>query len=331
VRYEFRVPGPDTHKRLDLFLIEQGVPYSRSQLQKWIEEGRVTVNGQRSKGGYRLKEGDLIEFISGEPVSLTLTPENIPLSILYEDGDLLVLDKPAGLVVHPAAGNYSGTLVHALLFHCQDLSGIGGVLRPGIVHRLDKDTSGLMVVAKNDSSHQQLVLQFQRGKVVKEYQALVWGLPPSHQGRIESPIGRHPIQRKKMAVNAVHGKSAITEWQVIKRFSQGISWLQLGLKTGRTHQIRVHLSNLGWPVVGDSLYGGHKYGPPHSGKALAGRLREVSRQLLHSHSLAFLHPTTGIPLNFSSDLPKDMADLIEALSAPTNKANSPIMENIKNP
>jgi 23S rRNA pseudouridine1911/1915/1917 synthase len=175
VRYEFKVQDPDLQKRLDLFLIEQGIPYSRSQLKKWIEGGRVSVNGQSTKGGYRLKRGDSLELIPEAPLPLRLTPEFIPLSIIFEDKDLLVLDKPAGLVVHPAPGNYSGTLVHALLFHCQDLSGIGGVLRPGIVHRLDKDTSGLMVVAKNDASHQQLIRQFQSGKVIKEYQALVWG------------------------------------------------------------------------------------------------------------------------------------------------------------
>ncbi len=214
--------------------------------------------GSLRKGSYRLKTGDFLELFPEDPIPLSLTPENIPLSILYEDQDLLVLDKPAGLVVHPAPGNYSGTLVHALLFHCLDLSGIGGVLRPGIVHRLDKDTSGLMVVAKNDISHQRLIHQFQTGKVIKEYQALIWGLPLKSQGRIEKPIGRHPVQRKKMAINTIQGKPAVTEWQVIERFSQGITWLNLVLKTGRTHQIRVHLSSQGWPVVGDPLYGGKK-------------------------------------------------------------------------
>ncbi|MBA4395172.1 MAG: RNA pseudouridine synthase, partial [Desulfobacca sp.] len=167
MRYEFKVQDPDLQKRLDLFLVEQGIPYSRSQLKKWIEGGRILVNGQSTKGGYRLKKGDSLEIIPEEPLPLKLTAEDIPLSIIFEDKDLLILDKPAGLVVHPAPGNYSGTLVHALLFHCQDLSGIGGVLRPGIVHRLDKDTSGLMVVAKNDASHQQLIRQFQGGKVIK--------------------------------------------------------------------------------------------------------------------------------------------------------------------
>jgi 23S rRNA pseudouridine1911/1915/1917 synthase len=310
VRYEFIIQDPDLQKRLDLFLVEQGVPYSRSQLKKWIEGGRISVNGQLTKGGYRLKKGDSLEIIPEAPVPLNLTPEDIPLSIFYEDKDLLVLDKPAGLVVHPAPGNYSGTLVHALLFHCQDLSGIGGVLRPGIVHRLDKDTSGLMVVAKNDASHQQLIRQFQGGKVIKEYQALVWGGPLKGQGRIEKPIGRHPGQRKKMALNEVHGKPAITEWQVLERFPQGITWLNLGLKTGRTHQIRVHLSSQGWPVVGDSLYGGMRNLGLKTGGPLAEALKAVSRQLLHSCRLAFFHPTKGTPVDFQSALPTDMEDLI---------------------
>lgn len=319
MRYEFKIQEVDLHKRLDLFLIEKGVPYSRSQLKKWIDGGRISVNGQPAKGSYRLKKEDFLELIPEAPVPLSLTPEDIPLTILYEDRDLLVLDKPSGLVVHPAPGNYSGTLVHALLFHCTGLSGIGGVLRPGIVHRLDKDTSGLMMIAKNDSSHQQLIRQFQGGKVIKEYQALIWGLPLKNQGRIEKPIGRHPVERKKMAVEEIHGKPAVTEWQVIERFPQGITWLKLGLETGRTHQIRVHLASQGWPVVGDPLYGKSrkgfqkKEGPPVEG------LAHISRQLLHSCRLSFLHPTDGNRLDFSSSLPKDMEDLIGTLRALSGK------------
>jgi 23S rRNA pseudouridine1911/1915/1917 synthase len=293
--------------------VEKGVPYSRSQLKKWIDEGRISVNSKSEKGGYRLKEGDFLEVFPEDPIPLSLTPENIPLSILYEDKDLLVLDKPAGLVVHPAPGNYSGTLVHALLFHCLDLSGIGGVLRPGIVHRLDKDTSGLMVVAKNDVSHQQLIRQFQTGKVIKEYQALIWGLPQKNRGRIEKPIGRHSVQRKKMAIVENKGKPAVTEWQVIERFPQGITWLKLGLRTGRTHQIRVHLSSQGWPVVGDSLYGGGKHIKTKERGLPPKILKAISRQLLHSCHLLFIHPTNRNLLDFSSPLPKDMEDLIKFL------------------
>jgi 23S rRNA pseudouridine1911/1915/1917 synthase len=315
MRYEFTGQDGESPKRLDLFLMEQGIPYSRSQLKKWIEEGRVTVNGQATKGGYRLKKGDILELNPEDPVPLTLTPETIPLSVVFEDPDLLVLDKPAGLVVHPAPGNYSGTLVHGLLSYCQDLSGIGGVLRPGIVHRLDKDTSGLMVVAKNDLSHQQLIRQFQSGRVIKEYQALVWGGPQRSQGRIEKPIGRHPVQRKKMALDEIHGKPAITEWRVLQRFPQGFTWLRLDLKTGRTHQIRVHLSSQGWPVVGDSLYGGKKNIREKEGSPLGEALKTVSRQLLHSCRLAFLHPVSTIPLDFQSPLPADMEELLGQLRA----------------
>ncbi len=331
MRYEFNIQDPDLQKRLDLFLVEQGVPYSRSQLKKWIGEGRISVNGQPTKGGYRLKKEDLLELFPEDPVPLRLTPEDIPLSVVYEDRELLVLDKPAGLVVHPAPGNYSGTLVHALLFHCQDLSGIGGVLRPGIVHRLDKDTSGLMVVAKNDLSHQQLVRQFQSGGVIKEYQALVWGRPLNSQGRIEKPIGRHPVQRKKMALNEAHGKPALTEWQVIEKFPQGITWLNLGLKTGRTHQIRVHLSSQGWPVVGDPLYGRNRNNSIKTEGPLAEALKGISRQLLHSRRLAFLHPTDGNPLDFLSPLPKDMEDLIRILRTCSRQRVSNHDKKIKKP
>lgn len=243
--------------------MEQGLPYSRSRLKKWMDEGRITVNGRKEKGGYRLKAGDcLLVFPEADPQPSALAPEDIPLTVYYEDRDVLVLEKPSGMVVHPAAGNYQGTLVHALLHHCRDLSGIGGVYRPGIVHRLDKDTSGLMVVAKTDASHQHLVDQFQKGQVTKEYQALVWGLPLQTSGRIEKPIGRHPRERKKMSVQAPRGKWAVTEWRVMERFPQGISWMKLFLKTGRTHQIRVHMSSQGWPVVGDPLYGGWKKSVP---------------------------------------------------------------------
>ncbi len=313
MQYDFKVEASDLHKRSDHFLVEKGVPYSRSQIKKWIEEGKLLVNGQVEKGSYRVKIGDFLTLTPEAPIPLTLTPEDIPLSISYEDRDLLVLDKPAGLVVHPAPGNYSGTLVHALLFHCLDLSGIGGVLRPGIVHRLDKDTSGLLVVAKNDISHQRLIHQFQTGKVIKEYQALVWGHPLKSQGRIESPIGRHPVQRKKMSVNPLQGRPALTEWQVIERFPQGITWMKLVLKTGRTHQIRVHLSSQGWPVVGDPLYGGKKNIIDKMKKRADAVQSDISRQLLHACRLAFFHPTTHNYLDFSSALPKDMEKLIISL------------------
>jgi 23S rRNA pseudouridine1911/1915/1917 synthase len=313
IPYTFTARTSDVRKRLDHFLLEQGVPFSRSQLKKWIDEGCLSVNGRTEKGGYRLKEGDRLSFSPGDPIPLSLTPEAIPLDIYYEDSDLLVLDKPAGLVVHPAAGNYSGTLVHALLHHCPDLSGIGGVLRPGIVHRLDKDTSGLMVVAKNDNSHQSLIRQFQKGGVSKEYQALVWGGPATLSGRIEKPIGRHPVQRKKMAVNERQGKAAVTEWEVLERFGAGITLLKLIIKTGRTHQIRVHLSSKGWPVVGDPLYGGRKSTPGRDKVLPQALTGQMTRQLLHACRLAFYHPTKGNLLDFSSGLPADMEGALKVL------------------
>lgn len=312
---EYEAQDRDVRKRLDHYLLERGLDYSRSQVKKWIEAGQVLVNGLPTRGAYRLKEGDRISLTIPEPQPLPLQPEEIPLSILFEDKDLLVLDKPAGLVVHPAPGHRAGTLVHALLAHCRELSGIGGVLRPGIVHRLDKDTSGLMIVAKNDYSHRALVRQFQSAQVTKEYQALVWGHPAQDKGVINQPIGRHPIHRKKMAVNPINGKPAVTEWTVLERFPCSLSRLKLNIKTGRTHQIRVHLSWLGYPVVGDPLYGRAK-GP---GKDLAGpladALKAVSRQLLHSSFLSFKHPVSETPMAFSSPLPADMQGLIDLLKS----------------
>lgn len=312
----FIIASEDVRKRLDHFLLERGLPYSRSRLKKWIETGRITVNGRSEKGGYRLKTGDrLLILPEADPLPLALTPEEIPLHVYYEDPDLLVLEKPAGMVVHPAAGNYQGTLVHALLHHCRDLSGIGGVYRPGIVHRLDKDTSGLMVVAKTDGAHQSLIHQFQQGQVTKEYRALVWGIPPQSSGRIEEAIGRHPRQRKKMAVVVLRGKPAVTEWQVLERFPQGISLLKLVLKTGRTHQIRVHLSFLGWPVVGDPLYGGLRKIRLLTREFPEGQGPTINRQFLHACRLAFIHPTRGNLLDFSSPLPPDLQELLEILRA----------------
>lgn len=309
----FIIQEGNNRRRLDHFLTEQGLPYSRSRIQKWILEGLVLVNEMPVKGGYRLKSGDRVLLSPEETVPLNLSPEARPLSIYYEDGDLLVLDKPPGLVVHPAPGHTSGTLVHALLFHCRDLSGIGGVLRPGIVHRLDKDTSGLLVVAKNDLSHQALVRQFQAGKVRKEYLALVWGGPPTGRGLIDRPIGRHPLQRKKMAVNERQGKPAITEWLVLERFPKDRTLLKLNLKTGRTHQIRVHLSSLGFPVMGDPLYGGRKKTVLHEEDDLARELKKSSRQLLHAACLGFRHPRSGEAMDFSSPLPGDMDRIIGLL------------------
>lgn len=307
------VQEADTRKRLDLFLAEQGLTGSRSQIQKWIEEERVAVNGLPVKAGYRLKTGDRVTVEPKEAEPLALEPEPIPLTVLHEDGDLLVIDKPAGLVVHPAPGNYRGTLVQALLHHCRDLSGIGGVLRPGIVHRLDKETSGLLVVAKNDRTHRDLIRQFQSGEVVKEYQALIWGHPAHRQGRIDQPIGRHPVNRKKMAVTEARGKSALTEWEVEEMFPAGFSRLRVRIKTGRTHQIRVHLSFIGLPVLGDPLYGSAKGRPGSRTPREARVLSLACRQMLHAARLSFVHPRTLERLTFEAPLPADLLQVIDLL------------------
>ena len=310
----FTVRETDARQRLDRFLAEQGSPgWSRNQIQKWIEEERVTVNGVPLKAGYRLKEGDRVGVEPKEAAPLALEPEPIPLTVLWEDQDLLVIDKPAGLVVHPAPGNYSGTLVQALLHHCRDLSGIGGVLRPGIVHRLDKETSGLLVVAKNDLTHRDLIRQFQSGAVIKEYQALVRGHPAQKQGRIDRPIGRHPVHRKKMAVVEERGKPALTEWEVTEMFPAGFTRLRVRIKTGRTHQIRVHLSAIGLPVLGDPLYGPGRGKPENRSPLLARISALASRQMLHAARLSFLHPRNGERMAFEAPLPADLIQVIDLL------------------
>ena len=247
--------------RLDSFLADQsGLELSRAQIKKLIEAGDIIVNGQASKPSQKLKLDDQITVQVPPPREIDAKAENIPLNIIHEDKDLIVINKPQGMVVHPAAGNHSGTLVNALLYHCQDLSGIGGIIRPGIVHRLDKDTSGLMVVAKNNHTHQALDKQFKVRKIFKQYIALVRGVVKEDSGVIDKVIGRHPINRKKMAViktPKLRGRMATTIFKVIKRF-KNYSLLDLVLKTGRTHQIRVHLHSIGHPVVGDQVYGRQK-------------------------------------------------------------------------
>lgn len=283
-------------QRLDSFLTHAGVWPSRSFVQKIIEAGGVRLNGKPLKASYRLEAGDTIEVTWEEPRALTVEPEAIPLEILYEDHDLVVVNKPRGMVVHPAAGNYSGTLVNALLHHCQDLSGIGGVIRPGIVHRLDKDTSGILVVAKNDFTHLALASQLKARKMKRIYQTLVHGKPPE-TGRVEAPIGRHPVDRKKMAVVS-GGKPAVTNFYVVEYFTK-YALLKVKLETGRTHQIRVHLSHLGYPVVGDPVYGPKKEAVPIRGQAL------------HAELLGFVHPRTGEYLEFTTAVPEAMQSAIE--------------------
>lgn len=304
-KFTYRILPEHANKRLDLFLTGQKeLGQTRSQLRRLIDEGLVKVNGQQGKASQKLKENDAVALEIPPPVDLDAKPENIPLDIVFEDRDIIVVNKPRGLVVHPAAGNQTGTLVNALLHHVPDLAGIGGVARPGIVHRLDKDTSGLIVVAKNDLAHQSLTKQFKDKTIYKQYLALVYGVVKSDSGVIDKPIGRHPRFRQKMAVfddySSSHSREAVTEFKVLERF-KGFSLLECVIKTGRTHQIRVHLASINHPVVGDPLYG------PSRQKF------NVGGQLLHAASLSFDHPRTGKRLDFSVGMPAEMGRVIKVL------------------
>ncbi len=300
------VKQQDEGLRLDQFLAESFPEYSRSQISAAIRGGTVLVAGDHKKNGYRLKAGEEIVFpeIAGKAPPSSLVPEKIDFPVLYEDQYLLVLVKPPGLVVHPGSGNHQGTLVHGLLHHCGELAGVGGdLLRPGIVHRLDKDTSGVMVVAKRDDIHRQLVAMFASRRLEKEYLALVCGVPESESGEVIAPIGRHPVHRQKMAVVTRGGRYAASFWSVKHRW-QGYSLLRVRIETGRTHQIRVHLAHCNLPVAGDLLYGGS-------------RAREKGalfpRQMLHAHRLSFLHPVTGKPVDIVAELWPDMQQAVEKL------------------
>ena len=262
---------------------------SRSQVKKLIEEGLVAVNSLSSKPSYKIKPDDRVRVIVPPPKELAVHPENIPLDIVYEDDDIIVIDKPKGMVVHPAPGNWRGTLVNALLYHCKRLSSLGSPLRPGIVHRLDKDTSGLIVAAKNDAAYKSLCKQFKDRSVDKTYEALVHGVIKNNEGVISARLGRHPVHRKKMAViETSRSREAITHYKVIQRFKK-YSLVEVKIKTGRTHQIRVHMSHIGHPVVGDPTYGKKKEDPA------------VKGQLLHAKKLGFVHPKTGEYVEFRSE------------------------------
>ena len=296
--------------RLDVFLPQRDGTLSRSQARRLIDDGDTLVDGKPAKASHRLRPGERVTLRLPLPRPSGIVPEAIPLAILYEDEAILVLDKPAGMVVHPAAGNYSGTLVNALQHHCRSLSGIGGVMRPGIVHRLDKGTSGLMVVAKTDEAHRGLAEQFKRRLVSKRYTALVYGDFREDEGVVDAPVGRHPVERKRMSTASRRGKAALTRWKVLERFG-AFTLLEVRIETGRTHQIRVHLGTLGRPVVGDAVYGGPRRaaGMP----ALQAVLKRITRQALHASRLSFHHPVTGQEMTFESPLPADMAEVIDFL------------------
>ncbi len=298
--YEFVIDDNRLNSRLDVFLTDSLPDFSRSYLKKLIEDSLVTVNGQRTKPNYKLKLGDAIEMTAPDPIPLDVKPEPIDLDIVYEDEWILVIDKPAGMVVHPAPGNYTGTLVNAVLNHCSDLSGIGGVERPGIVHRLDKDTSGIIVVAKNDEALQSLAKQFKDRIVKKQYFALAKGVLRNRSGVIDASIGRHKVNRKKMAVDIGSGREAVTRYEIIEQFDS-FAFLKLFPKTGRTHQIRVHLSYIGNPILGDKLYNGTSSHP---------LLKSLTRQALHAYKLELKHPHSGDSIQFESPLPEDIASLM---------------------
>ncbi len=299
---ERRILEPEREKtgqRLDCYLSE-ALEVTRSAVQNWLEQGLVRVNGRPQEKNYRLREGDRIEAELPAPAPCQAVAEDIPLDIVYEDDDLLVVNKPKGMVVHPAAGNPSGTLVNALLAHCGDsLSGINGVLRPGIVHRIDKDTSGLLIVAKNDFAHQGLAEQIKAHSFDRIYEAVVCGHLREAAGRVDAPIGRHPVHRKRMAVTDRHSRQAVTHYETIREYP-GYAYIRLRLETGRTHQIRVHMAYLGHPVAGDEVYG----------KPLPG----LQGQCLHARGIGFRHPRSGAYLHFTSPLPAYFTAFLEQIA-----------------
>lgn len=309
------VPIEAAGQRLDAFLAAQLSDLSRSSLQRLIDEGQVLLDGNLVRPAVKLRGGEQIILQLLPPVPATPLAEEIPLTVLYEDHDLIVIDKPAGMTVHPGAGVDSGTLVNALLGHCNDLSGIGGEVRPGIVHRLDKGTSGVLVAAKNDIAHRGLAEQFARHSVKRLYWALIYGTPLQDTGKITGIIGRHPTDRVRLSGKARHGKEAVTNWRVLERLGAA-SLVQLRLETGRTHQIRVHLTEANMPLLGDPLY-------PDGGRfnnlkdtRLKGLISHLGRQALHARVLGFIHPVSGQYLEFSSEPPEDFNQILTYLRTP---------------
>ncbi len=296
---QYIVDETNVNKRLDLFLSESIKDVSRSYVQGLIEKENIRVNDRIKKSNYKLKNGDRIQVEFHEPVELQVEAENIPLDIIYEDRDIIVINKPQDMVVHPAPGNYTGTLVNGLLYHCNDLSGINGVIRPGIVHRIDKDTSGVLVIAKSDVAHNSLAEQLKEHTMRRTYYALVEGIIKADEGTIQTNIGRHPIERVKMAV-VRDGKEAITHYKVLERFKNN-TLVQCNLETGRTHQIRVHMAYINHPLVGDSVYGYKK------------QRFKLQGQALHAKNLGFIHPTKGEYVEFDSKLPKYFNEILEKL------------------
>ncbi|MDO8682655.1 MAG: RluA family pseudouridine synthase [Armatimonadota bacterium] len=313
--------------RLDVFLTARMADLSRAQIQRLIEGGYIAVDGQPRKANYKLRVGETVKVSVPPPQPTEIAAEEIPLDVVYEDGDILVVNKPKGMTTHPAPGSPAGTLVNAILAHCKDLSGVGGVQRPGIVHRLDKDTSGLIVVAKNDQSHLSLQKQISDRTAGRHYLALVWGNVPFEKAVVDAPIGRHPVHRQRMAViqetvpGAPSARKAVTEFHVVERL-QGMTLLEAKLLTGRTHQVRVHCSFMGHPVVGDPVYNAPKHPiPPNLGKLeqaeLHALLSDLHGQALHAARLSFTHPKTGEEMDFEAPAPESMKRIIEWMKTRT--------------
>mgnify|MGYP003590388499 FL=1 len=300
------VPEENKDQRIDLFLVDKLIDTSRANIQKNITEGCILVNGKTVKSNYKLRLGDVIEIIQQEVKETKIEAEKIFLDVLYEDSDIIVINKARGMVVHPAVGNYSGTLVNALLAHCKDLSGINGEIRPGIVHRLDKETTGVMVAAKNDKAHLSLAKQIKDKTAHRKYLAIVHGNIKEDYGVINGAIGRHKTDRKKMAVVTENGKEATTNFKVLERFGE-YTLVECKLLTGRTHQIRVHMTYIGHPIVGDNKYGVRK--SPF----------KIDGQALHSESLELVHPILGTNMSFTAPLPNDMVKILERLKSTTKR------------
>lgn len=299
--YDYTVEKEESGIRIDRYLAEKDSGLSRSFLQKLLKEGQITVGEKAAKSNYKVRENDRIHLEIPDSSEPDIVPEDIPLDILYEDEDVLIVNKPKGMVVHPAAGHYQGTLVNAVMAHCGDsLSGINGVMRPGIVHRIDKDTTGALLVCKNDIAHRDLAEQLKCHSIRRRSRAVVQGNLKEDEGTIEGPIGRHPTDRKKMAINHKNGKDAITHYKVLERFGEA-TYVECRLETGRTHQIRVHMASIGHPLLGDTVYGSSR-NPYH-----------LEGQALHAMILGFVHPRTGEYMEFTAPLPEYFVKLLTKL------------------
>ncbi|MCX4338081.1 MAG: RluA family pseudouridine synthase [Lachnospiraceae bacterium] len=300
-QFSYQIGVGEDEERLDVWLVAAVSGLSRSYIQKCIRDGQVSVNEKPAKAGYRLRVDDEVSFLIPEAVEPEVAAEDIPLSVLYEDEDVLVVDKPKGMVVHPAPGHLNGTLVNAVLWHCKgQLSGINGVLRPGIVHRIDRDTTGSLIVCKNDQAHRKIAAQLKEHSLNRTYRAIVHGVLEDEEGTVDAPIGRDERDRKRMAVNEKNGKAAVTHYQVLKRF-RDYTYIECRLETGRTHQIRVHMTSIGHPLLGDEVYGARK--TPFY----------LEGQTLHAHKLGFLHPGSGAYVEVEAPLPAYFEHLLEIL------------------